>query len=60
MQEIDIVIERNGDVTIEGKNMGPDCKALTKEIESALGTVTATKLKPEYHRAQEVARKAGA
>ena len=60
-QAIDIIIEANGDVTIEGKSadLGADCKALTKDIERALGTVEKTVLKPEYHRAPKVARKAG-
>lgn len=50
-EEINIDIGPNGDVTIEGHNIeGPDCKMLTKEIEAALGTVTQTVKKPEFHR----------
>ncbi len=62
MQEIDIDIAPNGDVTIEGKSadLGADCKALTKEIERALGVVTSTKTKPEYHRQPKLVRKTGA
>lgn len=59
-EEIVIDVSPTGDVTVEGKNIeGSDCKALTREIEQALGTVTATKLKPEYHRTRAVRRKAG-
>lgn len=59
MQEIDIIIDPTGrNVTVEGKNIeGADCKALTKEIEAALGKVEATTLKPEYHTQPKVARK---
>lgn len=62
MLEIDVDISPNGDVTIEGKSadLGPDCKVLTKEIEQALGTVTASTVKPEYHRQRTVLKKAGA
>ena len=61
MQEIDVLIDVNGDVKIEGKGIeGADCKALTKAIEEALGDVTRTTLKPEYHLKPKVARKAGA
>ena len=56
-QEIEILISENGDWTIEGKDIqGPDCKALTKEIEEALGSATAVKLKPEYRRGRAVKR----
>lgn len=59
-EEIEITIAPNGDVTVEGKGIsGPDCRALTKEIEAALGTVTATKLKPEYHRTRVAKRTQG-
>lgn len=62
MHEIDIDISPNGDVTIEGKSadLGADCKTLTKEIEAALGVVTATTLKPEFHKAKARVRKVGA
>ncbi len=61
MQEIDIDISPNGDVTIEGKseNLGADCKALTAEIEKALGVVTASTVKPSFYRARAVTRKVG-
>jgi hypothetical protein len=61
-EEIWIDIAENGDVTIEGKSatLGNDCKALTAEIEKALGTVMKTVTKPEFHRARAVTRKAGA
>lgn len=57
-QEIIVDISRDGtSVTVEGKGIeGPDCKALTAEIEEALGVVTERKLKPEYHRARSAAR----
>ena len=61
MQEIDIVIEPNGDVTVEGKGIvGPECETLTKEIEQALGSVQKRVKKPEYHRTATNTRKAGA
>lgn len=55
MQEIIIDISPTGDVNVEGKNIdGPDCKKLTEGIETALGTVTHTVKKPEYHRTRNV------
>lgn len=60
-EEILIDIAPNGDVTVEGKNIvGPDCKLLTREIEAALGTVTAEKVKPEFHRRRTAAKTAKA
>jgi hypothetical protein len=59
-QEIVIDVSANGDVTIEGKGFdGPECKKLTKELEEAVGVVTHTTIKPEYHRAPPMLRKAG-
>ncbi len=60
-QEIVIDISATGDVQVEGVGIqGPDCKLLTKEIESALGEVTKTVKKAEYHQAKTVLRKASA
>lgn len=60
MQEIEILIEPDGTVRVEGKGIeGTDCKALTAEIEKALGTAVNTVLKPEYHRPRKIPRKAG-
>jgi hypothetical protein len=58
-EEIWIDISETGDVTVEGKSvsLGKDCKALTQDIEQALGTVTATKLKPEYRQVRSATRK---
>ncbi len=61
MQEIEITIEANGDVKIEGKGFtGNECTALTKAIEDALGTVSKRELKREYGMTKSVQRKAGA
>ncbi len=62
MQTIDIDIDATGKkITIEGKGIeGSDCKALTREIEIALGTVESTVLKAEYHRPRRVTHKVGA
>jgi hypothetical protein len=61
MQEIEITISADGSVQVEGKGIeGNDCKALTKEIEAALGTVANVRLKAEYHRPRKVVRKASA
>lgn len=57
-EEIEITIEKNGDVSVEGKNIaGADCVKLTAEIEKALGVVTATKKKSEYFQSPKVLRK---
>ena len=49
MQSIDIVIEPNGDVKVEGKGFaGGDCVKFTKGIEDALGDQTSRVLKPEF------------
>ncbi len=62
MQEIDIDVSPTGEVTIEGKSadLGADCKTLTAEIEKALGVVAETRLKPEFHQAPKLKRKASA
>ncbi len=59
-EEFWIEIAQDGNVTVEGKSaeLGADCKALTKEIEQALGTVTSEVMKPEFHRPKKVLRKA--
>ena len=54
-EEIIIEIGPNGDVTVEGKGIkGPDCIKLTAAIEEALGDVTKTVKKPEYHQLSKV------
>ena len=61
MEEIVIDIGNGGDVQVEGIGIaGPDCKALTAEIEKALGVVTKTVKKAEYHSPVKVGRKVGA
>ena len=61
MEEIEIIVDKNGDVKVEGKGIvGPDCESLTKEIEQALGDVSSRQKKAEYHRVPAVKRKAGA
>ncbi len=60
-QEIVIDISPTGDVQVEGVGIaGPDCKLLTKEIESALGEVTKSIKKAEYHQRPKILRKTGA
>jgi hypothetical protein len=60
-QEIVIDIDAVGNVKVEGKGIeGMDCKALTKELEAALGDVQQVRLKPEYHRPKAHVRKVGA
>ena len=59
-EAIHIDIAANGDVQIEGIDViGPDCKALTKEIEQALGTVTKEVKKAAFHLPPKIVRKVG-
>lgn len=61
MKAIEITIEPNGDVQIEGKGIhGPECLKLTADIEAAIGTVEKRVKTPEYHKPVAVTRKAGA
>lgn len=42
LQEIDVVIDRNGNVQIEVRGVkGPGCLALTRDLEAALGNAVA-------------------
>lgn len=60
-EEIQIDISPSGEVTVEGKNFtGAECKTLTAELEKALGAVTKSTNKPEYHRTATRTRKVGA
>lgn len=53
-----IDIAENGDVRVEGEGIvGPECEALTKEIEEALGVVTQKTRKPEFNRRAPILRK---
>lgn len=60
MEEIVIDISADGkEVKVEGVGIqGPDCKALTKEIEDALGPVAKTIKKAEFNRPPAIRRKA--
>lgn len=61
MQEIVIDVDPVGNVTVEGKGIeGSECKALTQGIEEAIGVVTKTVKKPEFHRTRTTTRKVGA
>lgn len=61
MEEVIIEIDARGNVTVEGQGfVGADCKTLTKDLEAALGTVEATRLKPEYRQARAAKRTARA
>lgn len=54
----DIVIDEDGDVTIEGKGFqGPECDELIKDISRALGRRQKMIKKPEYHLLKPTARK---
>ena len=57
-EEFTIDISPDGnDVKFEGHGIeGPDCKALTKDIEEALGTPGKVMQKPEYHRVRTARR----
>lgn len=60
-ETIHIDIDAQGNVQVEGVDIiGPDCKKLTAEIESALGTVTKETKKAAYHQKPLVTRKVGA
>lgn len=59
--EIVIEIDAQGNVQVEGVGfVGPECGALTKDLETALGEVTKKQLKPAFHQTQAVRRKQGA
>ena len=48
MEEIEIIVNPDGSLTIEGKNfVDADCKKLTKELEDDLGVVVHVTEKPE-------------
>lgn len=54
--EIEIVIDDQGGVTVEVKGVkGSGCTALTKALESAIGTTTGDVKKPEFTHAQGAA-----
>lgn len=51
MEEIEVIIEKDGSVTIEGKNfVDASCKTATKELEDDLGVSTLVQAKPELQR----------
>jgi hypothetical protein len=60
-ERVIVNIDPNGNTTVEVDGVvGLGCKKLTADIEKALGKVTSTTLKPEYHRKpqEQVRRKA--
>ena len=47
---IEIVVSPTGEIRIEAVGfVGSSCKEATKALEEALGTMTASQTKPEYH-----------
>lgn len=52
-KKITITIDEDGNCQIEGHGFhGPACDRAIREIEQALGTRTAVRLKPEYRQVQ--------
>jgi hypothetical protein len=50
MQELEIQVDRDGNVTVHVKGVkGEECLALTKSIEDALGRVTDRSLTHEHY-----------
>jgi hypothetical protein len=53
-KQVKIIIGPTGDSNVEAiGTRGPECKALTKPFEDALGNVTDDSRKPEYHQLAE-------
>lgn len=60
MEEIKIIIAKNGQVTIDVEGIkGSGCKNLTKALEKAFGTTTKSKKKAEYYDQQDVSDNQG-
>lgn len=54
MEEMEIIIDKNGKVNIEVKGVkGPSCKDLTRELEEALGEVEKRTFKTGYYQSEE-------
>lgn len=50
LQKISYMVDKNGKVTIQVENVtGNDCKELTRDIETKLGTVENVEYKEEYY-----------
>lgn len=61
MPQVIVKISDDGTVTVEGQNVsGPDCAALTKGIENALGKTVSDLKKPEFHQSTSAAQSATA
>lgn len=53
MEQVVITIGKGGATTVEAKGFrGKGCKAATEALERAIGSTTASKLKPEYHQTE--------
>lgn len=60
MKEIIVEIGPKGEVKIEAVGfVGNECKAITAALEEALGTVTDTVEKPEFHMARTATHAVG-
>lgn len=57
MQEVIIDIDEVGNVTVDASKSGfdgPECQALTAEIEAALGVVSKVTKTAEFHRVRKI------
>ncbi len=57
-QEIHVDIASDGEVRIDAVGfIGPDCERATKFLEDALGQITHSQKKPEYHQRNHLQRR---
>jgi hypothetical protein len=50
---IEITVDPKGQTRVETKGFaGPECRAASRFVETALGRATAERLTPEFHRGQ--------
>jgi len=58
MEEIIVVIEKDGTTTIEGEGFsGPACDKVLRELAESLGEIVEVRKKHEYFEAAKVARR---
>ena len=54
MKTIEIVVDRDGRVTVETKGFaGGQCREASRFVEEALGTLTSERLTAEFHQGQD-------